>query len=56
MNLEYQMEQPNKYSIRLLVWEIVESKPCGFEPYLSQTNELKIDTWHFVARHLALLG
>ena len=26
-----------------------------FEPMSSQTNDLKTDTWHFLARHLALL-
>ena len=29
--------------------------PHGFEPWLSQTNDLKIDTYCFLARRSALL-
>ena len=44
-------------------WEIGESKPhefesqpSRFEPWLSQTNDLKIDTCRFLAWRSALLG
>ena len=31
-------------------------KPRGFKPWSSQTNDFKIDTCHFPASRLALLG
>ena len=31
-------------------------EPHGFEPWSSQTNDIKFDTCHFLARHSALLG
>ena len=36
----------------------MESKPCGFEPWLSQTNDdnFKIATCRSLARRSALLG
>ena len=37
-------------------WEIEESEPREFEPWSSLTNDLKIDTCHFLAWHAALLG
>ena len=42
-------------SIQFLFWEIGVSEPHGFEPWLSQTNDIKIDTSHFLARRSALL-
>ena len=52
---------PNK-SVRLSVWEIgefegrgFESGPHIFESWLSQTNDLKIDTCRALAWHSALL-
>ena len=47
---------PNEQSIRLPVWEIGGFGPRRFEPWSSQTNELKIDSCRFLARHSALLG
>ena len=36
-------------------WEIGESEHRGVQPWPSQTNLFKIDTFHFLARRLALL-
>ena len=33
-----------------------ESRPCGFEPWLSQTNDFKMETCRFLAWRLVLLG
>ena len=33
-----------------------ESSPHGFEPWLSQTSDFKIDTYHSPAWRSALLG
>ena len=41
---------------RLSFWEIGESEPRGFEPWLSQSNYFKIDVCYFLAKHFALLG
>ena len=48
--------EPIEQSTCLPFWEIGESKPRGFEPCLSQTNDLKIDTFHYLACYLVLLG
>ena len=47
---------PNELSIFLSFWEIEEFEPHGYVPWSSQTDNLKIDTCRFLARHSALLG
>ena len=54
---------PNEYSAHVHFWEIgesedsrFESRAWRFEPYSSQTNDFKIDTYRFLARCSALLG
>ena len=44
-------------------WKIVEykprgfkSRPCGFEPWSSQTNDFKMYACRFLARHSTSLG
>ena len=46
----------NEYSACLPYWEIVGFRPRWFELCSSQTNGLKGDTCHFLARSSALLG
>ena len=41
---------------RALKWEIGESEPHGFKLWSSQTNDFKIDNYHFLAKHSTLLG
>ena len=53
---EDQMGWPHEVSVRLPFWEIRLFGPHDFEPWSSQTNDLKIDTCHFLARYSALLG
>ena len=48
------MRWPDECSVHLSFWEIREFGPEWVEP--SQTNDFKIDTCHFLARHSALLG
>ena len=43
-------------SIRLPFWEIEGFEPLVFEPWSSQTNDLKIDSCHLIARCSELLG
>ena len=51
------MGWPNEWSsVCLPFWELGKLKPRGFESWLSQTNDFKIDTCHFLARRSALLG
>ena len=44
------------------VWKLVKKSNTsligihGFEPWSSQTNDLKMYACHFLARHLKLLG
>ena len=42
--------------MRRALWEISGLGSSGLEPWLSQTNELKIDTCRFLARCSAFLG
>ena len=50
------MGSPNEFECRSPVLEDRIFRIHGLEPWLSQTNDLKIDTFHFIARCLALLG
>ena len=52
--LDGQTGWPNKESARLQFWEIEESEPYGFECWSSETNDVKIDNCHFLARCSAL--
>ena len=52
----YETGWPNEQNIYLPFWKIGESEPRSFKPRSSQTNDFKIDTCRFLARHLALLG
>ena len=40
---------PNEYRVCLPFWETGESERYMFEPWWSQTNDLKIDTCRFLA-------
>ena len=46
----------NELSVRHMFWGDGNFEPVGFETWLSQTNDVKIDTCHFLARCSALLG
>ena len=51
-----QMGWPNESSVYIPFWEVGELGCREFEPKLSQTSDLNIDTCLFLARRSALLG